>query len=203
MSSNEIIIDDNGNVVEETFIKSGQLAEILGIDRDMVRYYTNLYEEFLPTTKTKVGKGAHTLYSPDAVSIMKFIVTLKGKGKSNTEIKSMLKMPGINILFENNNENENNIAALLAQNNSILIDVFSKYLEGIVETKEQTILAIDKVQFDIKSLSVETHDDMSSLKQEMEELKKITSMQSELILELTSSLEKKKKKRYFPIFRKD
>lgn len=191
--NNDIIetIDSTDSYVdgEDVYYTSGQVASMIGISRDLVRYYTNEYEEFLNPDRTK---GGHLRYRGDDIETLRLILSLLKK-HSAAETKSILRDKDVKLIYANSGDEEKGMLKILFENNKYLADLIIERLENSVAIKQQELLIEQKEKENI--IYEELLDNIKSLKEENQEMKNI-------ILEILNKEESKRRKGLFGLFKK-
>lgn len=121
---------------EGIYFKCGQVAKILGIKPDSVRYYTETFSEFLHPEKTKNDKGGHRLYTDEDIVTLRTILTLLKK-YSPAEVRAQLRDPNLRIILASDEDADSEEKKSLLAHNEFLVNqlitslcsVFSQSLE--------------------------------------------------------------------------
>lgn len=187
-------MDDN-NYIEESYVEgdnvfytSGQVAEMLDLNRDMVRYYTNEFSEFVNPEKTKEGKGGHLRYHGADIETLRLILSLL-KNNTPAETKAILNDKDVRLIYAGSGDQEKGFIKILTENNKHLAEIIT----NIIETK---YLPEQKLLLEQKQLDDEKYEHI------LEELRQVKSENEEMRdLMKTYFEQQNKKKGIFKFFK--
>lgn len=113
---------------DDIFYSTGELADILHVNRDMIRIHINDFSEYLNISRSKTGKGAHTKLSSKDVQLLDTIIKLR-KTRSVPETKEILDAPDMAELMLQSSRGERQLANMLLENNAVIMNQLSALLE--------------------------------------------------------------------------
>jgi len=145
---------------------SGDVAKIVGISRDMVRYYTVEFEEFIMPDKTT---GGHLRYKSKDIDILKLILSLL-KTHTTAEIKELLRDKDIKTVYENVGDEYHGLLKLLLENNKYLADLLVKGLSEKLMYHKIMMLEQKQKEEELYNTIIK---ELDYLKKENEELKEL------------------------------
>ena len=114
---------------EDVVYTTGEVAEMLGITRDRLRYHIKDFEDYIQIDKTKSGKGAHWRFHAKDVEVIRTIIRLKDSGKSVEDIKDMLDNLGMDMMVNDASKMVQVFTQVLNRNNEMLLDKFRDIME--------------------------------------------------------------------------
>lgn len=172
--------DDYGPYVEGDNIMytTGEVAARLNISRDMARIYIREFEEFLHVSKSRDGKYGHTSIQSTDMEVLEHIVRLRKNRHSVEQVKQILRDP---YLAEKLDIPTGDYSALLnealAKSNAALLAEVSRIIE---QSNEQNRLLLES--------NSEKDEKISSLSQQVQDLKKLVNKQSDALLDQSDAL---------------
>lgn len=163
MDINYESLDSNEAYVEgkNIYYTSGEVAKMVGISRDMVRYYTDEFKEFMNVEKTK---GNHLRYKGEDIETLRLILTLLKK-HTPAETKAILSDKDVRLVYANTGDEEQGFLKLLMMNNKYLAD----QLNNLLTQTSQALMIERKESEDAKYEKL--INEMVELKEENKELK--------------------------------
>lgn len=181
---------------DDVYYTSGDLEGMLGVKRDLIRYYTNEYIEFLNPDKTK---GGHLRYKGEDIATLRLIFQLL-KTHSTAETKAILRDKDVRIVYANQDSENSGLLKLLMENDKYLISEITKYItELLMPLKEQLLLEQNKAEDTLADEVESLREENRKLKQQIEANNEQTNKKLDDIL---ATMEKKdKKKGIFGIFK--
>lgn len=193
---NEEIVEkeDLQQYVDTMSYSTGEALKVLQKDpdititKDSLRYYTDLFEDYMEQDKVQHGQYMHRKYSGNDIETIRTIFKLK-KDHTNEEIKAILDNPSKGIMAKYSG---NEMLRLLVANNEKAIKQVNNRLEEIMAANQRTafeiVEQIVKAATALQSSMDETKKQNELLKEQNEELK-------HLITEMKEAAEKPEKKR--------
>lgn len=178
---------------EGIYYKCGDVARLLGIKPDSVRYYTEAFSEFLHPEKTKKDKGGHRLYSDEDIALLRTILNLLKK-YSAAEVRAQLRDPELRIIMASNTERKlDEERSLLAHNEYLINQLTVAMCEAFSKALEKQANEIGE---QYQKIFIQQQQEFDFLKEQNTRL----TEKLEHINEALSSIEENKKNSKFRLF---
>lgn len=170
----ELFGDDN----EVADISPGEMSKYLGIKPDLLRYYSNVFSEFLSFDRDSEDKGSHRKYTPHDLRILLSIVSMCVDKKMKTK-------DAIKVLKENGYSTPKDIEIVKAQNLNIKlaseINSFKEVLSSLAneihnmqEAHEEQIKALNEAHEEqMKAINESNEEQIGNLKAQLDNLTEI------------------------------
>lgn len=175
--SGETLIDGDG-----ILYTSGDVAKQLNMNRDLVRYYTKEYEDFVHPVRTRDGKGGHYRYRAEDIQTLRNIMSLLKKNNTPSEVKAILKDDKITMMYLSQTENPDFMKLLMENNKYLTETIFTKLNEQLLSFKNNML--------EDHHLNEDIMTELEFLKKENLELKETMNK----IFDILDDKEKEKKK---------
>jgi DNA-binding transcriptional MerR regulator len=168
---------------ENVYYTSGEVAGMVGLTRDMVRYYTNEFSEFINPEKTN---GGHLRYHAEDIELLRLILSLLKK-HTPSEIKIILSDKDVKMVYSNVGDEQQGLLKLLLENN--------KYLASqIAEDLDKRILESQSFLLEQKQEKLDLHDELIA---EMNDIKKENQELKNILLNVLEKMDDKPKRKGF------
>lgn len=174
--------EQNESYVEgkDVVYQAGKVSEMLGISRDMVRYYVKEFEEYLQIDYTT---GGHMRFHSEDIELLRTIVLLR-KTKNAAEVKSILDDPSMKMLYGGNSDLQHVIAQLFVENNRQLVEQLRQMIENGFEMSHHLLEQKDNTNKELK-------EELDKVHKELEEVRKASLEQTELMQKFIEDYEAK------------
>ena len=179
------------------FYKTGVVAEMIGVSRDMTRHYIKSFSEYMHIEYTS---GGQYLVPPEDIDLLKTIAHLAKNGKKIAEIKGILKEPDMRQLYNGKSDIESVIANMLLKNNQYLFSAIQKVLlesenqrtERYLELHHEDELEKLKLREEIESLKHIVQEQNKVIENYMQQQEEKIKQQEEILQKIAQQTEKKK-----------
>lgn len=165
---------------DNIYYTSGDVAGMVGLSRDMVRYYTKEFEEFIKPEKTS---GGHLRYSGEDIEVLRLIISLLKK-HTPAEIKILMRDNDVKMVYNNVGDEYHGLLKLLLENNKYLADLLAESIGDKIIKPQMMLLEQNDGRYN------ELVTEISELKKENQELK-------DILLNLIDKIDDASKKRSF------
>lgn len=197
---------DDGTFVEgdSIYYSTGEVAQRLGISRDMTRKHMQDFEEFLNITYShSQGKYKHMRLLSTDIELLERIVRLRQNKHSIENVKEFLRDPDFSFALNAPNADITGILSeVLTRNNTALLDEVKKIVDQGTAQNLRLIEANSEKDQRIVELSTEVQDLKALISKQNDEMK----TQTQAIADLKSTLDEQaaataKKKGFFGLFK--
>lgn len=180
-------MDDNGQDMTESYVEgdnvtytTGDLETMLDLSRDLVRYYTKKYGEFLHPEKTKEGKGGHLRYRASDIETLRFILMLQ-KDHSRDEIEEILRDKNVSEIYRKDNSTYSGLIKILLERDKVFFAELTKFLKKLNEDQyiEQQKYLIEQKEdeLDLRNAIIKDnellHEENQKLKEQLDQIQEL------------------------------
>ena len=171
---------------DDVVYSTGEVANILGVPRDTLRYYLQGLEDYLNIEKTSEKKRAHWRFHSKDIEILETIVKMRKAGKPIEIIREILDEPDLISYMSGGDKFNSILIELLTKNNDLLLNQFKEIIQKhlLLEKENQLQLMEHQAQKEIQLI-----EQQSQLEQQNNDLRNQVNDLTQKLDNLTQVIE--------------